>query len=975
MATSKNPSKNCISFEDFQELLTRPYVNPSCLLPSKPELNEFYLGPSFNDADSIGQAAVAQLFPCTQEPPFLDPFSLKPIRDKSIRTWPKNDTTFHLWHARMMKHIAKISDLLEIAIRPPVYDPILFSIALSFWSSEYNTIIFPLSSMSITLRDVGALVNLPPLGDTISPVILISSSAPKFDKRYIDFFPGMQELYNNSGSKPTHAERVAFLQVWLCRYVLCVPSLKHSMAYLPIAHEQAHDRSLNRCSLVLATFYRGMAYLPYQLRTNASLTGSGPLWLAQLWLRAYFPQFVHQIPIYVQPPLTLNEVSDVLPFWAQYLIGRELFHNILTGTNAKAGVEVYAPQFFARQLGFGQTWSIPPCYSKSFQERFHTITKVEAQTIHARNASLMNGFSLAPFNPTTIVHLLIEQFWPSVKRRFFPTNVNHLFHLLEGLGSSRTYISSIPDPIPAVPISIRRPAPFSSRSKSPLIRTRRSAMCSLQFSSPPAQTKVIIGVSSRKRPALGSSDRPDDNSDDDDDDAPPLIKRNRGSISPLKDSTPPIPSSPLPSVPSNKEILPEKELEGPETSIAQTVGESSPFQGVLPSSVELEEIPIDLPVVQEPIRPYKDESSQAVESLSDILSHSSSRSTDATDEPTHEILPPPIPSSPLPSVPSNKEILPEKELEGPETSIAQTVGESSPFQGVLPSSVELEEIPIDLPVVQEPIRPFKDESSQAVESLSDILSHSSSRATDATDEPTHEDLFTSWEQAKVSHVVRSSSASGPSAASTAFSIENMNILKQAVFEYTSFMDMDIVNASATSQRDKFEHLSNQMAQALELPSLKLPTDLKLSLKIIHQEISALLAKNVELKAKKTQYFNAVTEKESLYHEIDKAKSILNEISSDIMVKDTLMMSLATQMKEIQAKMDDCKARLAAKKCNPSQEVERAKSLLEHYSNLEVDEGIMDELSTTSIDQRDEWEKLREQMRSIWGKIVIKTLTS
>ncbi|KAL2485159.1 bromodomain-containing protein 9-like [Abeliophyllum distichum] len=144
MATSKNSSENHISFEDFQELLTRPYVNTSCLLPFKPELNEFYLGPSFNDADSVGRAAVAQLFPCTQEPHFLDPFSLKPIYDKNMRTWPKADTTFRLWHARMVKHSAteaifdraKISDLLEIATRPLLYDPIFFPIALCFWSSE-----------------------------------------------------------------------------------------------------------------------------------------------------------------------------------------------------------------------------------------------------------------------------------------------------------------------------------------------------------------------------------------------------------------------------------------------------------------------------------------------------------------------------------------------------------------------------------------------------------------------------------------------------------------------------------------------------------------------------------------------------------------------------------------------------------------------------------------------------------------------
>ncbi|KAL2533685.1 hypothetical protein Adt_07036 [Abeliophyllum distichum] len=62
-----------------------------------------------------------------------------------------------------------------------------------------------------------------------------------------------------------------------------------------------------------------------------------------------------------------------------------------------------------------------------------------------------------------------------------------------------------------------------------------------------------------------------------------------------------------------------------------------------------------------------------------------------------------------------------------------------------------------------------------------------------------QDLFTSWEQVKACHASRSSLANRPSAASAAFSIETMNILNHAVLEYTSFMDMDIVNASATSQ--------------------------------------------------------------------------------------------------------------------------------------------------------------------------------
>lgn len=112
------------------------------------------------------------LFPYTQEPHFLDHFPLKSIHERGIRNWPKSDTTFRCWHARLVKHAPTkaifdrvgISDLLKIVRHSPTYEPMLFPITFSFWSFEYNIFIFSLGPMSITFRDVGALVNLLPLG-------------------------------------------------------------------------------------------------------------------------------------------------------------------------------------------------------------------------------------------------------------------------------------------------------------------------------------------------------------------------------------------------------------------------------------------------------------------------------------------------------------------------------------------------------------------------------------------------------------------------------------------------------------------------------------------------------------------------------------------------------------------------------------------------------------------------------------------
>lgn len=229
MATSCTQSDAPFSFEDFQDLLAKPYVNPSFLSQTNIGSDEFYLGPSFNNAEAIERTAAGQLFPCTQGPPFLSLLPLKSIREKGIRTWPKANNNFRRWHARLIKHgptkalfdRARVSELLEITLYPPIYDSVLFPIALSFWSSEYNTFVFPLGPMSITLRDVGALVNLPPLGDTIFPGILVTGAAPKFDKTITESYSSMQSLYTPSISEPNHAERVAFLHVWLCKYVFC----------------------------------------------------------------------------------------------------------------------------------------------------------------------------------------------------------------------------------------------------------------------------------------------------------------------------------------------------------------------------------------------------------------------------------------------------------------------------------------------------------------------------------------------------------------------------------------------------------------------------------------------------------------------------------------------------------------------------------------------------------------------------------
>ncbi|XP_022848866.1 uncharacterized protein LOC111371198 [Olea europaea var. sylvestris] len=267
-----------------------------------------------------------------------------------------------------------------------------------------------------------------------------------------------------------------------------------------------------------------------------------------------------------------------------------------------------------------------------------------------------------------------------------------------------------------------------------------------------------------------------------------------------------------------------------------------------------------------------------------------------------------------------------------------------------------------LPVVAESSRPDKKKSLQVVEPTGNMPELPKIANEDADDiVRSIQDLFTSWGQVKTS---RPTSTSHPSASSE----ENMKFLKQSIFEYVSFIDMDIDQASATKYKDKLELLSAKLAQALTLPSLNVYADLKATLKVVHFDILSLLVKNVEQKARSTQYFHAASERESLLLEINKADDELKEISSDVMIEDSLMTSLAVEMKELQAKMDDCRARMAAKKCNASQGIERTKSLVKQYKKLEVDDDFVAELNVASSQQSEDWGRLREIIRSAWGEL-------
>ncbi|KAL2532887.1 Uncharacterized protein Adt_06238 [Abeliophyllum distichum] len=163
----------------------------------------------------------------------------------------------------------------------------------------------------------------------------------------------------------------------------------------------------------------------------------------------------------------------------------------------------------------------------------------------------------------------------------------------------------------------------------------------------------------------------------------------------------------------------------------------------------------------------------------------------------------------------------------------------------------------------------------------------------------------------------------------------MNALKKAVLAYTSFMDKDISRASAASQNKLVTHLSEDLDDVFQRHTFELPADIRLTLRGIHQQ-----------------------------------PLTLNELSSEVVIEDSMFMSLETEMMDIRVKSDDCNMRLAAKKHNASLEIEQTRDLMARYSKVTVDDHdlVMEELSTVDTLQHSEWSKLHYQMRSILERL-------
>ena len=147
--------------------------------------------------------------------------------------------------------------------------------------------------MTITLADVYMLTGLRIIG-SMQPYDFLSAGSMKLAK-ISDYTGWASYILNHIGDGSIISEReyVAFLNMWLERFIFCGSSCGPTYNYKLMAKHVAVGKDIPLGKYLLGAAYHLMHQVAAQLLKNELVhTISGPWWLIQLWLNLYMHKIV-----------------------------------------------------------------------------------------------------------------------------------------------------------------------------------------------------------------------------------------------------------------------------------------------------------------------------------------------------------------------------------------------------------------------------------------------------------------------------------------------------------------------------------------------------------------------------------------------------------------------------------------------------------------------------------------------------------
>src|SRR3954462_7096853 len=125
---------------------------------------------------------------------------------------------------------------------------------------------------------------------TILSTFLVDIDTIQFNEAKVTYSAFIQRYHVQTTTYVTYEEHIAFLALWLSRWVFCSRSIQVAKRYLCMANQINAGKKLNLSQLILGFLYENLSEATDLVKNykTGSLLFAGPFWLLQLWLNATF---------------------------------------------------------------------------------------------------------------------------------------------------------------------------------------------------------------------------------------------------------------------------------------------------------------------------------------------------------------------------------------------------------------------------------------------------------------------------------------------------------------------------------------------------------------------------------------------------------------------------------------------------------------------------------------------------------------
>ncbi|XP_050222279.1 uncharacterized protein LOC126672371 [Mercurialis annua] len=262
-----------------------------------------------------------------------------------FRNWPTEHKGYQESVNRLKPHFGQlwkdvgIYDMINLCkASMPIAKHYIMGASL-FWSTAVHCFCFKFGMMTVTLLDMPAILNIPVIGERISPNLDAEVPTFKLSKAQRSYGPFVKLFMGEEHYKPDVREHIAFLAFFIAKFIICTSSFRVTTDCFTLATALAEGRKCNLGEFMLAHLYRSLNKIAPHGDNRVFQCPSGPLWVLQLWLALYFPELFEVGPQIkaelcgyqlIAAGTRLPHVLDVLEVFTNSIRASELFCPILS---------------------------------------------------------------------------------------------------------------------------------------------------------------------------------------------------------------------------------------------------------------------------------------------------------------------------------------------------------------------------------------------------------------------------------------------------------------------------------------------------------------------------------------------------------------------------------------------------------------------------------------------------------------------